>query len=66
MKTRYVFLLMLFFHHRLPLDGILSLHEAQEQLCGLEDVTRASIEIRASGKWVKSQVWVNRPFNYRR
>lgn len=38
-------------HNRLPLGGILEfLHETLQQLCGLENVTRASVNVRVSSK----------------
>lgn len=33
-------------HNRLPFAGMLSLHETQEWLFGLENITSASIDIR--------------------
>lgn len=33
-------------HNRLPFAGMLSLHETQEWLFGLENITTASIDIR--------------------
>lgn len=32
-------------HSRYPLGGIISLHETQERLCGLEKVPRASVDL---------------------
>lgn len=42
---------------------MLSLHVTQE--CGLENVSRVSIDIRVSSKWVKFQFWMNPPFKRR-
>lgn len=42
-------------HNRGLLGGIVSLFETQELSCGLENATRASINIGMSRKWVKSQ-----------
>lgn len=70
LEACYVFLL-LFFHigvlgyNILPSGGILFLGETQEQLWGLVNVTRASINTGVRGKRVRSQFWVNCLFNIR-
>lgn len=51
--------LLLFTLRIRPLDGIRYLCETKELLCRLENVTRASINIGVSSKWVKFQSWAN-------
>lgn len=51
-----------FGHNRSESVEILDL-ETQERLCGSENINRTPIEIRVSSKRVKSQLWVNYPFN---
>lgn len=57
-----------FWYDRLPLVGILYLHETQERLAWLENVTRASTAIRVSSnkKSEISNFWVNYPFEFSR
>lgn len=68
MEACYVFHLLCFYHfgvlghNRRLLGGTSSLHETQEGLCELENVTRASMEIGVSRKRVKFQFNVNHPF----
>lgn len=40
-------------HHGLPMGGILSLCGSQQQLCGSENVVRASADMVVSSKWLK-------------
>lgn len=67
MEECYVFHLLCFYHfgvlghNRRRLGGTPSLHETQEGLCGLENVTRASMEIGVGRKRVKFQFNVNHP-----
>lgn len=46
------------------LNGILPVWETPEQLHGLKNVTRASINKVVRIKWVKFQFWTNYPFKY--
>lgn len=68
MKACYVFHLLCFYHfgvlghNRRLLGGTPSLHETQEGLCELGNVTRASMENGVSCKRVKFQFNVNHPF----
>lgn len=41
-----------------------SLRETEEWLCGLQNVTRASVNIVLSSKWVTFQFCVNYPFGH--
>lgn len=50
------FFIVLFCH-------MLSLSEIQEQLCGLENVTRGYLNIGVRDQWVEFQFWVNYLFN---
>lgn len=52
-------------HNRRRLGGILTLHEASKWLCGSDNVTRASVDKRVSGKWVESWLCANYPFKLR-
>lgn len=55
---------MLAGHHIRPLDEIFSAHEAPEQSCESENVTRISIHKVVSYKWVKYYLRVNNPFKF--
>lgn len=55
-----------FGHERRPLSGTLYPGEAQEALCGLDNVTVGSILTGASIKWVKFEFFLaNHPFNFK-
>lgn len=65
----FIYPFMYFWSTRLPrasivlaLDGILSVYETLEGLHGLENATRASMDIRESWKRVKFKFWLSYPF----
>lgn len=52
----HFFCVGLFGHNRLPLGEILSLSDSQERLCGLENPTRAYIDMGVSRKWGRIRI----------